>query len=314
MDAVEWARPIAEESLGGAVECTVVKARPWACTWRFSGPRGVAYLKAAAPATAYEAALTAALASVAPDRVPAVLAVDPAAGRLLLADAGPTLRELSGESFRPDVWRSLVSRFAGLQRRAEPLVGDLPDVPHELPADVPRLLADAIADSPCFTDLTPTERDDVSRLGDHWAELAARLERYGIAPSVQHGDLHDGNVAVGADGRARFFDFGDASVSHPFTTMLVPLRVAGSLGATAQDLAVLKGAYLGGYADRAPTDTLAAALDLALDVAPAVRVTSWVRALADGSGDGPDDTDPRASADAWAGAPVAWLRGMLTRR
>jgi hypothetical protein len=46
-----------------------------------------------------------------------------------------------------------------------------------------------------------------------------------VPPSVQHDDLHDANVFV-ADGRHRFFDWGDASVAHPFLSLLVPLRVA----------------------------------------------------------------------------------------
>lgn len=315
MDAVEWALPLAEDSLDGSVDVEVVKARPWARTWRLTGPRGVAYLKAGAPATAYEASLTAALAAVAPDRVPAVLAVEPAAGWLLTADAGRTLRELSGDGFRLDVWRPLLTRFAQLQRTAEPLVGDLAGVPHEHPGDFPRLVAGLLATSPRFASLTPPERDDVSRLAGRWPELAARLERYGVATSVQHGDLHDGNVAVGDDGRARFFDFGDASVSHPFTTMLVPLRVAGSLGASAGDLVVLREAYLDGYADLAPMGTLAQALEIALEVAPVLRMTSWDRALSGPAGPGEPDGpgDPYAGRDAWADAPAAWLREMLLR-
>jgi hypothetical protein len=42
---------------------------------------------------------------------------------------------------------------------------------------------------------------------------------------VQHDDLHDGNV-FGGDCGHRFFDCGDASVSHPFLSLLVSLRMA----------------------------------------------------------------------------------------
>lgn len=305
---VDWALPHAEAVLDGPVTAEVVKARPWATSWRLTGPRGVAYLKAGAAATAYEAGLTAALARVAPDMVPAAIAVDADAGRVLLADAGPTLREVAGEGFDLSVWRPLLTRFANLQRTAEPVVGELSAVPHERPSDFPGILARLVAASPRFASLTPEEKDGVSRLGDRWLELAARLERYGMADSVQHGDLHDGNVAVGADGHARFFDFGDASVSHPFTTMLIPLRVAGSLGATADDLVVLKEAYLDGYADLAPMDELAGALEIALRIAPVVRVTSWDRAL---SGPAAEGDDPYARPEAWGDAAAEWLRELL---
>lgn len=45
--------------------------------------------------------------------------------------------------------------------------------------------------------------------------LCAELAGYGIADTLQHGDLHCGNVATGADGFV-FFDWTDAAVGHPF--------------------------------------------------------------------------------------------------
>ena len=39
------------------------------------------------------------------------------------------------------------------------------------------------------------------------------------SPSLlNHGDFHDGNVLL-RDGRITFFDWGDASVTHPFVTL-----------------------------------------------------------------------------------------------
>ena len=68
----------------------------------------------------------------------------------------------------------------------------------------------------------------------------------GVTGSLQHDDLHDANVFV-ADGRHRFFDWGDASVAHPFLSLLVPLRVAAdALGVPNGDrvLLRLRDAYL----------------------------------------------------------------------
>ena len=278
---------------------------------RATGPEGVAYLKTGAPATRYEARLTAALAAVAPDRVPAVLAVEPEAGWALLADAGPTLRESTGGAFRLDVWRALLTRFAGLQRTAEPLVAELvaAGVPSEQPADFPRLVSELVLTSPRLADLSADERDRLKEMAERWPALAERLDGFGVPSSVQHGDLHDGNVAVGADGHARFFDFGDASVSHPFTTMLIPLRVAGSMGASPADQLRLKEAYLDGYDDLAARSDLREALDLALEVAAVVRVTSWDRALC---GPPVPGDDPQASTDAWDDAVSGWLRELLS--
>ena len=46
----------------------------------------------------------------------------------------------------------------------------------------------------------------------------AELDAAGIAASIQHDDLHGGNILVGPDGD-RFFDWGDAVVAHPFATL-----------------------------------------------------------------------------------------------
>ena len=54
------------------------------------------------------------------------------------------------------------------------------------------------------------------------AELAGELASYGIAETLQHDDLHDGQVFVHG-GRHLVMDWGDACVSHPFFTLSVTL-------------------------------------------------------------------------------------------
>ena len=57
------------------------------------------------------------------------------------------------------------------------------------------------------------------RVGEMCDELAA----YGIPETIEHDDLHDGQVYV-SGGRYMFLDWGDACVSHPFFTMAVTLE------------------------------------------------------------------------------------------
>ena len=58
---------------------------------------------------------------------------------------------------------------------------------------------------------------------DRVAELSEQLAVYGIRDSLQHDDLHDGQVFV-RDGRHWVVDWGDACVSHPFFVLAVALE------------------------------------------------------------------------------------------
>jgi hypothetical protein len=59
--------------------------------------------------------------------------------------------------------------------------------------------------------------------GDQVATVADELAGFGIAATIQHDDLHGGNVFSGPAG-IRFFDWGDAVVAHPFGSMLATLH------------------------------------------------------------------------------------------
>src|SRR3954454_20441382 len=64
--------------------------------------------------------------------------------------------------------------------------------------------------------------------------MCRELASYGIPETIQHDDLHDGQVFL-QDGRYRFSDWGDSCVSHPFHSLTVTLR------ATAAKLALEPG-------------------------------------------------------------------------
>ena len=63
----------------------------------------------------------------------------------------------------------------------------------------------------------------VLALRPEFADACDRLAAYGIPETVQHDDLHDGNVFV-RDGRYLFLDWGDSCVSHPLHSLVVTLR------------------------------------------------------------------------------------------
>ena len=90
--------------------------------------------------------------------------------------------------------------------------------------------------------------------------LCAQLDGFGIPETLQHDDLHDGQVFVG-DGRHLVLDWGDACISHPFFSLAVTVQGGLSWGLDdvedSVDTTPFLAAYLGAFG--APDDLLPAA-------------------------------------------------------
>jgi aminoglycoside phosphotransferase (APT) family kinase protein len=72
----------------------------------------------------------------------------------------------------------------------------------------------------------PVERDELAQLrgfAPRFAELCAELAGRGIPETVQHDDLHAANVYERLE-RLRVLDWGDASISHPFMSLVMTFR------------------------------------------------------------------------------------------
>ncbi|OLT09360.1 hypothetical protein BJF78_30870 [Pseudonocardia sp. CNS-139] len=266
---------------------TVPRVRPWGSVLTAPTGAGPVWFKIPGPHTRYEVPLYGVLGRVVPAYVPRVLAVDVDRGWLLLAHGGTPLP--------PDALVAALPRYAELQRALAPHVDALlgagvPDMrPHRMPDHFDEALA-AVARRAEST----ADRETVARLGalrGTFAQWCARLAGSPVPTSLDHNDLHDRNVLTGPDGRAVFYDWGDSVVAHPFASMLVALDRLPSTTVPAA-----RAAYLGGFADLAPPDRLAADLTLARRVAVPARVLTWERAL------GPDaGRFARASLETFAG-------------
>jgi aminoglycoside phosphotransferase (APT) family kinase protein len=132
--------------------------------------------------------------------------------------------------------------------------------------------------------LTSDERARLRALTQEIAATARELAGDGIPETIQHDDLHDGNVFV-RDGRYLFFDWGDSSVSHPFHTLVVTFRAIAhrfelELQPGGPELLRLRDAYLEPFGDYGTHDELAAAVDLAHLTGTASRTLAWHRFLA----------------------------------
>lgn len=259
-----WART---QGLDG--EPVVHSARPWSLTVRL----GDVWLKAGGPASRYEAPL---LGTLDGPGLVLPLAWSPD-GFLALPDAGTPLR---GRADALDRWPALLAEHALLQQRLQHLV------PAALAVGVPDLRPDRV---PAAVGVLRPE------LPASFVRACSELAQHDVAPTVQHDDLHDGNVLVDAAGTARLTDWGDSSVGHPFGVLLVPLRFARAQhGVDDRGAQRLTDAYLEPWGGAQHREAAA----LAQHVQAAARALSWSRALVAA------DDEERGR---WQDGVTAWL-------
>jgi Phosphotransferase enzyme family len=268
----------------------VFRDRPWSMVARVPTVAGAVYVKENRGDTRYEAALVRALAGWVPDRVLMPIAVDVRRGWTLLPDGGPILREIAGTE--PDHWERLLADHARLQRDLAPRVDELHalGVPDHRPAAFAANLTRLAASDALIAEL-PALRDHNEC-----------LRQGGIPMSLQHDDLHDGNVF----GDGRVFDWGDASVGHPFGVLLVSLRVAADRFQVPDGdplVLRLRDAYLEPWSDLADRESLLAQVRAAVQLAKVGRALAWQRALA--------GADAAALVE-WGDSVAGWLDELRT--
>jgi hypothetical protein len=284
--AEQWIR--AHVSPSGPIETG--HEHPWGTVLRVPVTDGVVWFKECAGAHAFEAHLTAELSARWPDRVAEVLAHDEERAWLLLADAGTPIGSFADGAVQnpPGAWLELLPLYAELQR------GEVAHAEEHLAHGVPDLrLATLPEHYESFLEQgLPSERDDFAALRaflPHFAELCAELDAYGIPESIQHDDLHMANVYA-RGGRLRVLDWGDSSVAHPFTSLVVTLRFLEEINGLAPDdpwFPRLRDAYLEPWGDG-----LADAAALALRVGIFAHAIAWARQRAREPAENRPDFDP----------------------
>ncbi len=310
--ALAWARDrLADHGRAPAGRAEQVHVRPWSTAIRIPTADGAdVWLKSVGAGSAQEPLLAGALGRWAPRQVLVPLGVDPGRRLLLLPDGGPTLRETGGGRI-VEAWEALLTNYARLQvqlgAHAEEMVAlGVPDNrPHRLPGLVGALLdADdaMLAGRPDGID--PAVRERLIGSLDGYADLCRTLAAGPVPSSLQHDDLHDANVFVVGNGH-RFFDWGDASVAHPFLSLLIPLRMAASaleLPPGHPVMLRLRDAYLRPWRGHAEEPVLHELVDLALQVTPLERALTWHRILLGVHAD--ERAEWQASVPGWAAETV----------
>jgi hypothetical protein len=279
--------------------------RPWSTAIRLPVEDGPVWLKSVGSGSAHEPALLAALGGWAPEHVLAPLAVDVERRLMLLPDGGATLRVVGGGAF-PEAWEAMLRSYARLQIALVPHADDMLalGVPDHRLDRLPGMVADLLADDDAQLldrpdGLTSEVRDRIAADLDRYAFWCRELADGGVPASLQHDDLHDANVFV-TDNRYRFFDWGDASLSHPFLSLLVTLRAAARALDVSDSHPVLfrlRDVYLAEWRDHGTLDELTEQCTLALRAGPLQRALTWHRVLL--------GVDPRERAE-WQDAVPGW--------
>jgi hypothetical protein len=299
-EAHAWIRARAVETgarVTGPIEQPHV--RLWSTVLRAPTSSGDLWFKANHPVWAHEAAVVRVLASSRADLVPTLVAVDGERGWMLMADGGERLRDVVQRERNLGRWLDVLASYGALQIDAAARADEL------VALGVPERRLDGVADQYArlldATDgLSPDERSRLTRSRPKVAAMCRELASLGIPETIQHDDLHDGQVFV-RNGRYLFFDWGDACVAHPFLSMAVTLEgglawglddVQGSV-----DITPFRDAYLRPFGRYAAPAALEAAHATALRL-------GWIcRALT-----------IRTFADAFEGRDrETWLEGVRVR-
>lgn len=246
----------------------------WSSTYCLIGPEGKAFLKILPQVQRHQIPGAVAVAQGFPAHVPAVIGSEPAEGWLLVTDhrghdldsaddpirAARAYGELQGHALRDP---ALLSHFERVD-------------PDRLWPQLREFLA-----RPVVADAQPGEAvggayfmgpDDAARYLRLLDRRAGRIQALvakarSLPPTLNHGDLHSGNVAIGPDGIPVFIDWDDAMVGPAgmslhgmFSGCVRPImqlqRLADGLKPTDKNvtnrlLAYLTGLESSGYADRA---------------------------------------------------------------
>jgi hypothetical protein len=127
--------------------------------------------------------------------------------------------------------------------------------------------------------LTSSDFQQLQNLTSRFGQICADLDTFGIPESLNHGDFHDGNVLL-KNRRVTFFDWGDASLTHPFVslrTFFVSIEIALKLDdySFTPEMSALLDRYLEPWRKFASKEALLTAYRLSKPVASIVKALAW---------------------------------------
>jgi aminoglycoside phosphotransferase (APT) family kinase protein len=122
----------------------------------------------------------------------------------------------------PESWLTVLPRYAELQRGEA--ANALEHLAHQVP-DLRIARLQARYEDLLRHDL-PLESEEIGRLrrfAARFAHLCTELAAHDVPETVQHDDLHGANLYARGE-QLRLLDWGDASIGHPFASLVVTFR------------------------------------------------------------------------------------------
>jgi hypothetical protein len=148
-----------------------------------------------------------------PDHVPAPLAVNIPRNWMLLEDLGEPIGRDAPLEKKVDLFQAMACIQINSTSRIDRLI-EIGCIDRRIPW-LRSHLAGLMTDEVTLSLLSQAEREDLRRALPRLDSLLAELDALPIPPTLIHGDLHTGNVAL-RDGIIQIFDWTDAAISHPF--------------------------------------------------------------------------------------------------
>jgi hypothetical protein len=294
--AAAWTRSqLVSRGIAALSELTLERTRPWAAVARIETSEGRLWFKEPAPVMAFEPPLTALVSERNPDDGPEVVAWE--GTWLLTRDAGPQLRTLLEAGTAAPAWEDILRRYAALQLAH---VGDVDELlalgvpdkrPRSLLADFPRLVQDVRA-----LETVPVERARLAALEPALERAVEALESP-VPITLIHEEVHEANVFV-QNGHARFLDWGEGAVSHPFAGLTNTLRDVAyrhRLEADSAEVLRLRDVYLEAWTRFASLEELRAMFSNGYLLGMLCRAVTWERFLASASQNARDEYDRNAA-------------------
>jgi hypothetical protein len=296
--ALRWAADaLAKGGDGTPGPAELVHSRPWSRVLRMPTPRGNAFLKLTSEIVRHEAGALDALSSWNLPGLPDLVAVHPERGWILMRESGERLREHVRVTGDLSPWLTLLAEYADLQMRTAARIPDLlaRGVPDRSAARLTGLYAALIADRDMLhidqpNGVTEEQHRRLHELRPVVTELASILDGAAVPDTINHGDLHDGNVYI-HKGRYVVTDWGDSVISHPFYALrTVKVSAEASLGVEEHSprLKPLVDAYLEPWTRYAPRHELERLLVVTEPLASINGALTWHRIVSNLK---PDDRD-----------------------
>lgn len=271
---------------------------------RIPTEEGDLYFKAVGPSAVFEASLSEHLNSHHEGKTVEIIDIEPEKGWLLMKDIkGKSLRELKDKS----LWKRAISEYGRLQVKETSNIEALLSVGvtdrrmNVLKAEINKHL-----EGMCDTGLNEEETVKIMALKPELLKMCDEME--GVIPySIEHGDLHSANIRL-VDDEIIFFDWGDATVTHPFFSTRVFWHSLDELIASESEwinmVNEFKPHYLEQWAKFAPMEELERLLLISDQLSCVYRGLSWYLYI----------TPSREDVEDSYKKPAQWLQVLLEHR